>query len=339
MKKKQPTVGLTRNNLGFTDSNLLNNDTYFDFMDRFKKIAVSIYEWENLPESMDSRYLELSLYYDGVASLQRGNTDRIKSFINSRVTPSGYVNIYGLPTDLNCWSYSYHENKKLFTGKLPEGMSETQLEAFQNSHAVLVLNNWDRVPTEPTLALYAKRLADAERSSDINISATRTPVMVLVGENQRLTMENLYAQYEGNRPFIFGDKKAMGDMDSIKAINTQAPIVFDKLQQYKKEIFNEALTFLGINNIMLEKAERLITDEANSNNELINLNLQAGLIPRQKAAEEFNRLFNLTGDKAISVRVRSDLHNIIKEAESIVNDYKEMENIENITIDEKGGNK
>ena len=93
------------------------------------------------------------------------------------------------------------------------------------------------------------------------------------------------------------------------------------------------------NNIMLEKAERLITDEANSNNELINLNLQAALVPRQKAAEQFNKLFGLTGEKAISVRVRSDLHNIIKEAESIVNDYKDMENVENITIDEEeGGN-
>ena len=335
--KKQP-IAKSRNNLSFIDSNLLNNDTYYDYVDRFKKIALSIFEWVNLPESMDARYLEKCLYYDGVASLQLGNTQEVKSLVNSRVAPGGYVNMYGLPTDLNCFSYSYQERKKLFTGKLPE-MTETQLEAFQKSHAILVMNNWDRIPTEPTLALYAKRLADAERASDTNISATRTPVMVLVGENQRLTMENLYAQYDGNRPFIFGDKKQMGEMDSIKAINTQAPIVFDKLQQYKKEIFNEALTFLGINNIMLEKAERLITDEANSNNELINLNLQAALVPRQKAAEEFNRLFGLTGDKAISVRVRSDLHNIIKEAESIVNDYKDMENIEDITIEkEEGGN-
>ena len=335
MKKKQP-ISVSRNNLSFMDSNLLNDATYFDYLDRFKKIALSIFEWVNLPESMDSRYLERCLYYDGVASLLK---DKDYGFINTRVAPSGQVNIYGLPTALNCYSYSFQETKKLFIGKLPEFRSEQQREAFQNSKAILVMNNWDRVPTEPTLALYAKRLALAERSSDTNIQALRTPVMVLVPENQRLTMENLYGQFDGNRPFIFGDKKQMGDMDSIKAINTEAPIVFDKLQQYKKEIFNEALTFLGINNIMLEKAERLITDEANSNNELINLNLQAALVPRQKAAEEFNRLFGLTGDKAISVRVRSDLHNIIKEAESIVNDYKDMENIEDITIKEEGEDK
>ena len=97
---------------------------------------------------------------------------------------------------------------------------------------------------------------------------------------------------------------------------------------YKKEIWNEALTFLGINNIMVDKKERLITDEANSNNELINLNLQSFLAPRQLACKQFNELMGWTGtDKEISVRVRSDLHNIIKEMESIVMDYNTDEEV------------
>ena len=76
---------------------------------------------------------------------------------------------------------------------------------------------------------------------------------------------------------------------------------------------------------MIEKSERLITDEANSNNELINLNLQASLAPRQEACKQFNELYGLTGtDKEIKVRVRSDLHNIIKNVESIVSDYEDV---------------
>ena len=103
---------------------------------------------------------------------------------------------------------------------------------------------------------------------------------------------------------------------------------------YKKQIWNEALTFLGINNIMEEKKERLVTGEVDSNNELINLNLQARLAPRKQACKEFNELFGLTGEKAIDVRVRSDLFNIIKQAESVVTDYKEMQEIENIETKE-----
>lgn len=321
MKKR---ISKSRNNLDFIDSDLMNSETYFNYLDRFKKVALSIFEWVNLPKSMNARFLELSLYYDGIATLFK---DEEYGFINTRCTNNGYINIYGLPTKLHCYSYDLHRDKILYTGLRED------IENLQNTNAILVENNWDNVPTEPTLALFAQRLALAERASDTNVEAQRTPVMILVGENQRLTMENLYGQYRGNRPFIFGDKQQMQDMDSIKAINTNAPVVFDKLQNYKKEIWNEALTFLGINNVMIEKAERLITDEANSNNELINLNLQASLAPRKEACKEFNELFGLTGtDKEIDVRVRSDLHNIIKNAQSIVSDYKEMENVEDINL-------
>ena len=182
------------------------------------------------------------------------------------------------------------------------------------------------------MELFALRLYEAERTADVNIKAQKTPVLLLMDEKQRLTMENLYSQYEGNRPVIFGDKNSLGE-NVIKAINTQAPFIADKIINYKKEIWNEALTFLGINNIMVDKKERLITDEANSNNELINLNLQSYLAPRQEACRQFNEKFGFTGtDKEISVRVRSDLHNIIKNAQSIVQDFKEQENIENIDI-------
>ena len=321
MKKR---ISKSRNNLDFIDSDLMNSETYFNYLDRFKKVALSIFEWVNLPKSMNARYLELSLYYDGIATLFK---DEEYGFINTRCTNNGYINIYGLPTKLHCYSYDLHRDKILYTGLRED------IENLQETNAILVENNWDNVPTEPTLALFAQRLALAERASDTNVEAMRTPVMILVGENQRLTMENLYGQYRGNRPFIFGDKQQMQDMDSIKAINTQAPVVFDKLQNYKKEIWNEALTFLGINNVFIEKAERLITDEANSNNELINLNLQASLAPRKEACRQFNELFGLTGtDKEIDVRVRSDLHNIIKNAQSIVSDYKDMENVENIDV-------
>ena len=335
-KRKQPKLGLSLNNLAFEDSNLMNDATYYDYVDRFKKLALSIFEWVNLPETMDARYLEMCLYYDGMAALLKSDK---YGFVNTRVSSNGFINIYGLPTGLHCYSYSFNEDRKIFTGKKPNFRKEEKREDFENDNAILVMNNWDRTPTEGALALYAQRLTEAERSSDTNIKAMKTPLLVLVPENQRLTMENVYAKYDGNQPVIFGDKQQMGEKDLVKSINTEAPIVFDKLQEYKKQIFNEALTYLGINNINVEKAERLINAEASSNNEIINLNLQAALIPRQKAAEQFNRLFGLEGDKAISVRVRSDLHNIIKNAQSIVNDFQDLQNIDDIKIQEEGGDK
>lgn len=184
-----------------------------------------------------------------------------------------------------------------------------------------------------SMELFALRLYEAERTADVNIKAQKTPVMILLNEKQRLTMKNLYNQYDGNQPFIFGDKDNLSQ-EQLKAINTEAPFIADKIIDYKKEIWNEALTFLGINNIMVDKKERLITDEANSNNELINLNLQSYLAPRLEACKQFNEKFGLTGtDKEISVRVRSDLHNIIKNAQSIVNDFKKTNTLEKVVED------
>ena len=298
------------NNIQFLDSLYINNQTYIDYLERFKKIALSMFEWVNLPESMNARYLEECLYYKGQAALLK---DDNMGYINTQCCSNGQINIYGLPTALNCYSFGYSKDKKLYTGLNDENA--------QKDTCVLVMNTWERVPTAATLELFALRLYEAERTCDVNIKAQKTPVLITVDESQRLTMENLYSQYDGNKPMIFGDKNQL-QSGVLKAINTDAPYIADKVTEYKKEIWNEALTFLGINNIAVSKKERLVSDEANYNNELTNLNLQSFLIPRQEAAKQFNELFGLTGtDKEISVRVRSDLYNVIKQEDSIVTDY------------------
>lgn len=251
---------------------------------------------------------------------------RIKTigFINTRCCTNGKLNIYGLPTSLNCYSFEYQTNRKLYTG-LKENLTPAQKEYMENNECILVMNNWNKLPTCGSMELFAYRLYEAERTCDVNIKSQKTPCLLLTDENQRLAMENLYSQYDGNRPIIFGDKNNLQE-NVIRAIKTDAPFIADKIIDYKKEIWNEALTFLGINNIMIDKKERLITDEANSNNELINLNLLSYLAPRQEACKQFNEKFGLTGtDKEISVRVRSDLHNIIKNTQSIVSDLNNKE--------------
>ena len=314
--KKRKISARFKDNYKFTDSLQINDETYTDYLYRFTKIALSMFEWVNLPKSMNSRYLEMCLFYLGKAALLK---DERYGFINTKCCGSGNINIYGLPTTLNCFSYDFYTERKLYTGLNPM-LTEKQREARENYECILVMNNWEGIPTISTLELFALRLYEAERTCDVNIKSQKTPVLLVADETQRLFLENLYNQYDGNQPFIFGDKDQLGEK-TLKAINTQAPYVADKIMDYKKEIWNEALTFLGVNNIMLEKKERLVTDEANSNNELINLNLESFLAPRLEACKQFNEKFGLTGtDKEISVRVRSDLYNIIKREMSTTTD-------------------
>ena len=304
-------------NMKFIDSALSNDDTYFDYLRRMKMVALSMFEWK-LPKGMDSRYLEKTLYYKGWATLIE--TPEF-GFINTQCSSNGYLNIYGLPSSLHCNTYNgLHWYKKLYTRL---GEDEETILRQREEECVLVMNDWEGVPTAFTIEQFAYRMFQSQRTADVNMSSQRTPVMVVCDDKQRLTMENLYSQYDGNQPFIFGNKNAGINADTLKALRTDSPYICDKVTDYKKEIWNEFLQFLGVNSISIEKKERLITDEANQNNEVINLYLQSRLAPRQKACEQFNELFGLTGDDKIEVRVRSDLHNIIKNAESIIFDEKQ----------------
>ena len=294
-----------RNNYEFIDSATLNNQTYLDYINRFKQVALSQFEWINLPETMNADYLELCLYYFGQASLLK---TKDYGFINTKCCSNGKINIYGLPSSLNCFSYEFQEDRKLYTGLIP---SETEYDS-----CILVKNNWEKLPTAGTMELFAMRLYEAERTSDVNIKAQKTPVILVGDESMKLTLKNLYLKYDGNEPVIYADKKQLGN-NAIMSIKTEAPFIADKIQTYKERIWNEALTFLGIDNISSEKKERLVSAEVSANNEVVNLNLQARLATRKEACRQFNEYFGLEGDKAIDVKVRADLFNVVKTMDSV----------------------
>ena len=131
-----------RNNYKFVDSLMINDATYIDYLDRFKKIALSVFEWTNLPKSMNAMYLEKCLYYLGQATLLK---DKNYGFINTRCSTDGSLNIYGLPVRFNCYSYEYQTSRKLYTGLKPR--TDAQREYLETSECILVQNNWERIPT------------------------------------------------------------------------------------------------------------------------------------------------------------------------------------------------
>lgn len=261
----------------FDETAMLNEATYGDYYKRLRLLALSIFEWENLPDSMSARFLENCLYWYGKAAIVNDDTLGI---INLKCTPSEALNIYGDAIEYHCYSTGYDNT-------------------FPLDDMVYVRNNLEAAPTDATIQLFAQRLYEAERTIEVNVKAQKTPVIILCDEKQRLTMKNVYQKFDGNEPVIFG-KKGL-DLDDIKVLRTDAPFVADKLEEYKRNVWSEALSFLGINNIMTEKKERLVTGEVDANNELIDLSAQTMLLTRQLACEQYNKLWG--GN--ISVRQRS----------------------------------
>lgn len=298
----------------FRDAILMNDQTYIDYLERMKKICLSMFEWENLPKTMNARFIEMCLYYNGQAAFLY---DDDYGYLNTMAADGGYINIYGLPTELNCYSYRFNQRRSLYT---------TDTGEEKGKECILVMNNYERVPTSATVTLFAYRLAEAQRTADVNIKAQRTPILITTDQKQLFSLKKMYEEYDGNTPAIFADKNVITP-DALKALKTDAPFIAQNIMDYKREIWNEFLTFMGISNLS-EKRERMISNEVDSNNELVNLNLQALLIPRKEACNQFNEKYGLMGNKAINVKVRSDLYNIVKQFESITDNYRDEKKTE-----------
>lgn len=326
-------MGKRKTRSALEDATLVNNATYFDYLERFKKIALSLFEWTNLPESMDARFLERCLYYTGQAAMLYLEP---YGYINTKSATAGNLNLYGLPTQIRCYSYGQiNENRNVFYGKTTgtdEGDESARLGdqgEDKNTGAILVLNNWEGMATANTIELFAYRMYTVERAIDVNIKAQKTPYIVLTNEDERLSMVNAMNQIDKNAMMIVGEKNTF-DPNAIRTLNTQAPYIADKLTDYKHSIWNEFLTFMGVDNIS-EKRERMISAETMSNNECVNLNLQSYLQPRLRAAKQFNEKYGMN----VEVKLRSDIYNIIKSSESIVMDSlddKAVEDIEKLEV-------
>ena len=304
------------------DAIFLNNDTFDDYCGRFYKIATSIFEWVNLPDSCDGEYLEHCLFYKGMASILK--TEEY-GFINTKATASGDFNIYGRPTQLKCYSYSFNETRKVYNGLISD--IDGNVTNDELSECILVRNTLLSHPTFSSMRLFALRLTELERTMDTNVKRCKEPYILKGTKQNELTLRQVFTDIDNNVPAMIVEKNSL-DLKDIDAVNLKVDFIGNDLMVYKKEIMNEALTVLGINNLG-EKRERLISDETNSNNELINMNLQSYLTPRKQACKEFNEKFGFTGtEKEIDVRVRSDLDNIIKRELSTVRDDYGIEETE-----------
>ena len=103
-------------------------------------------------------------------------------------------------------------------------------------------------------------------------------------------------------------------MNNVDVLNTSSPYLLDKLQQQKRELFNELLSFLGINNNNVEKRERLIVDEVNANNEFILVNLEHMYEERKKACDLINAKFGTNIEvKKREVYLDGELHDRTEE--------------------------
>lgn len=265
-------------------SNNLNAITFNNYYSRLELIARAVFEWKGLPKGIDERHIERYLFQEGKCVFFE---DFEKGWMIAKYTDNGGLNFYDEPTTI-C---PVDQNGQL---------SKNNPVYTNGQNCALIWNNDKAIPTHYPVVQAAYDLTEIKRTIDLNIEAQKTPVIIACTEKQRLSMINAYKQYKGNAPLIVVDKSMEG-LDLIKVLKTDAPIVFDKLWIQWKNVWNDAMTNLGVNNANQDKKERLVADEVAANDEQVARSAWVMLKPRQAAAK---RMSELCGSK-ITCEVRS----------------------------------
>ena len=254
----------------FWMSAISNDRAFMKYYRQLTELAVSTFEWHNLPATIDPRFLELSLYACGQCVFFR---DEEIGELALRCTAGAPLDVYNVPITRHAYA--------------PNGYRRE----LNNTDSVLIYNNYLRTNSMLVVEDYARQLWDIDRVIQVNLKAQKTPVLILCDQDQRLTMQNLYKQYDGNIPFIFGNKKL--NPQDFTVLKTDAPFVAPSLYDIKSKIWNEALTFLGISNVTYQKKERLNVDEVNRMVGGAVANRYSRLEARRIACKKINQMFGL----------------------------------------------
>lgn len=284
----------------------LTGDQWFNFYRReLRGIVHSMFEWHGLPETINPKFLERTLHSDGVICFY---DDPRFGVMAIKGTPQ-YLNAYGEPTDFHASMHMYHKSIKLYNYLIPIEVAK------ERNLGVICENQMDGIiSSEQAIFLYSAMLAENKQTKIISQNTLKVPYVFKGTPEQVLSIKNIFEKIRANEPLLIEDEE-QDLLGKLEILNTNAPFILDKLQTDRAEIYNEFLTGFGINNVNIQKKERLVTSEADSNNELIMHNRNKFLAPRQEAARILSEIFG----REITVDIRSNLESIVQSKGSEIN--------------------
>lgn len=287
----------------FQESLNRNMSSYQYYVERLCELAVSMFKWENLPETVNERFIETQLFYNGMCVYF--NDDAIGDLCLACAGHAPY-DVYGTPTKRRGYS--------------PYNGYSIELD---ESNSVVIWNNYLRTNTYPKIKHFAMRLYDYDRIADVNTNTQKTPLVIQCSQQQRLSLLNLFKEYDGNAPVIFGDKNL--DLASIKVIDTQSTYIAGDILNVKEKIWSEALEYLGIQSSSSSKTERLTQTESSSLTSVAIASRYSRLEARRMAANSINKMFGTD----IVVNYREDFIQTVDELTESISEDSTMQGAEN----------
>lgn len=260
---------------------ILNDITVSLIFDQLSTLALDRFVWNGLESTtIKPIYIETALFNHGQAL-----------FCKNKKQVAG-IEIGGLI----CLPCSFSSDFNMYNEPLAyQAFGKGYTERYAIEECVNIRNNPRRSNMVEPLMMFAKRIADVQRTADVNVNVCKTPFLLHTTQNTELSIKNIFKKIDENAVAIFADKKF--DMSDIEVLELTRSLremfIGAELMDYQQTLFNQALSFIGINNVSIDKKERLITDEANANNEFIFDNIDLRLQWRKNACEEINKMFSL----------------------------------------------
>lgn len=252
------------------------------YIRNLSELCANRFQWPGLPEEIDLRFLELELFTRARGIFMEHPKENDK-YVFLRADGYGWWDYQNNPT-----SYTYTGNDIL----------SGQVDADK---CVPVWANYNRVPDIDTVYIYATKLAEIDRTIEINTMSARLTKIIAADENARLSMANIHKQIAAGEPVVYVtngfDPANITVMDL--GVNPDGII---SMQMVKNRVWNEAMTLLGINNANQDKKERMITDEVGANDSQVEAFRDIALNARRQAAEKINEKYGLS----VSVEFTSD---------------------------------
>lgn len=252
-----------------------NNNKYDAYFTRYffylMGLAISRFKWENLPDEVDPVFLERMLFDRGFGIFYKDNVTDLYAVMNGYT--AGNLDIYGY-------------------GDMRFAYANQYVAELDKTNSVILHDNRTDYPTADIIAMHADALANMRLSRDVNLIANRTPVIVTSNSNMQLSARNVMKQIIDCIPFI-NLKKGGINMEDLKALKTDAPVLFPELDNAMRWEMAECCKYLGINAFTSDKKERLVSGEVSGEIGEIEIARNNALLPRQRAAEQINRVFGL----------------------------------------------
>jgi len=250
-------------------------------------MSLNLFKWtgfEDIFPDMPENFIEqmLFLHYGSVVVYK----DNFGLFRIAIAQPDSLYNMYWQSDSV----YAYYPNSILDHVQINDvGKKKAEGVLIQSK-----VSMWDS--DYDIVEQYAGFLAEIDVSSEVNTVSVRNPIVMTGDRLQQEDMEALKEAVITGENFIQVGGKSTNTLNGVqtevKSLTSNVPYTVTTLLQTKAQLISEALTMMGINSAgAMQKKERAIAGEIDSNNEQIALNLQNKLRMRQQAAEKMNKMF------------------------------------------------